>query len=136
MKKILVLLLAVVVCASAGYAKKKKDKAAPGIEFEEMTHDFGVIAEDGGNVTHDFWFTNTGDAPLVIVTVSATCGCTTPKFPSKPIAPGKREKVSVTYAPQGRPGEFAKMAYVRTNVPGKKKVTLKINGNVTPAKDK
>ncbi len=134
MRYILTVLLAVAVCCTAAFAKKDKAKGTPDIQFEEVSHDFGTIPEKGGNVTHDFYFTNTGTAPLVIVTVSASCGCTTPKFPAKPIAPGKREKVSITYAPAKRPGEFAKNAYVRTNVPGKKKITLKIKGTVTPAK--
>ena len=39
----------------------------PAITFEDTSHDFGTIAEDGGNVTHEFKFTNTGDAPCAHV---------------------------------------------------------------------
>lgn len=134
MKYILTLLTALLICLVQATAKKKEAKGAPGIKFEEVQYDFGRIPENGGNVTHDFYFTNTGTEPLVIVTVSASCGCTTPKFPEKPIAPGKRAKVSITYSPRQRPGEFSKNAYVRTNIKGKdKKVTLTIKGFVIPA---
>jgi len=69
----------------------------PAITFEDTSHDFGTIAEDGGNVTHEFKFTNTGDAPLMIVNASASCGCTRPSYPKKPVAPGKTDKIKVTY---------------------------------------
>lgn len=106
---------------------------SPAISFAQTTHDFGVISENGGPVTCDFVFTNTGDGPLVILSASASCGCTRPDYPKKPVKAGKKDKITVTYNPKGRPGEFTKNITVRTNVKGKKKVTLKIKGNVTPA---
>ena len=132
-RKIIVFMLAAVLGFGAADSKKKKTEGKPAIEFEQTSWDFGNIPERGGNVSHDFYFTNTGDAPLVIVTVSASCGCTKPQFNEKPLAPGKREKVRITYNPKGRPGEFIKNAYVRTNAPDQKKVTIKIKGNVIPA---
>lgn len=106
----------------------------PVITFAENSHDFGTIAEEGGNVTHEFTFTNTGDEPLLIVNATASCGCTRPVYPKKPIAPGKSDKIKVTYAPKGRPGEFSKSVTVKTNAKKQKAVKLKIKGVVTPAK--
>lgn len=108
--------------------------AEPAITFEETSHDFGSIAEEGGNVTHEFTFTNTGDAPLMIVNASASCGCTRPTYPKKPVAPGKSDKIKVTYAPAGRPGEFVKSITVKTNAKKQKSVKLQIKGAVTPKK--
>lgn len=114
---------------------EKKAEGQPAIAFTETVHDFGVIPENGGPVSHAFEFSNTGDGPLVILNASASCGCTRPEYPRKPVKPGKKEKITVTYNPKGRPGEFSKNVTVRTNIKGKqKKVTLKIKGNVTPAK--
>ena len=96
----------------------------PAITFEDTSHDFGTIAEDGGNVTHEFKFTNTGDAPLMIVNASASCGCTRPSYPKKPVAPGKTDKIKVTYVPVGRPGEFVKTVTVKTNVKKQKTITI------------
>ena len=104
----------------------------PAITFEDTSHDFGTIAEDGGNVTHEFKFTNTGDAPLMIVNASASCGCTRPSYPKKPVAPGKTDKIKVTYVPVGRPGEFVKTVTVKTNVKKQKTIKLKIKGTVVP----
>lgn len=131
MKKIFAALLAAgcVFCAMAA-----KTSGEPAIEFAESTYDFGTIAEKGGNVSHEFAFTNTGESPLLIVNATASCGCTMPKFPKEPIAAGKSGKIKVTYNPDGRPGEFHKTITVRTNSKKQKKVTLKIKGFVTPDK--
>ncbi len=135
-KRIVAAALAAGVIILAGAAKPaKKSSAEPAIEFAESAHDFGTIAEDGGNVSHEFRFTNTGDAPLLILNATASCGCTTPKYPKQPIAPGKTGKIKVSYNPNGRPGEFDKTVTVRTNVKRQKRVTVKIKGFVTPAKD-
>ena len=112
---------------------EKAAEGQPGISFTQTTHDFGVIPENGGPVTTTFEFTNPGDGPLLILNASASCGCTRPEYPRKPVKPGKKDKITVTYNPKGRPGEFTKNVTVRTNVKGKKKVVLKIKGNVTPA---
>ena len=127
MKKFLSLLL-LAVCGLMASA------AGPAVEFPELVHDFGTIAENGGAVSHEVSFTNTGDAPLMIVNASASCGCTRPDFPKKPIKAGKSDRIKVTFLPAGRPGEFNKTVTIRTNAKTTKKVTLRIKGFVTPAK--
>lgn len=102
----------------------------PVMTFDEKTHDFGTIKEAGGPVTHIFEFTNTGNEPLVILAVNASCGCTRPEYPKEPIKPGKKGKIKVTFNPAGRPGEFSKDIKVRTN--GNKRPILKITGTVVP----
>ena len=115
-------------------AKKTPEAVSgPAIGFAETTHVFGTIPEKGGPVTYRFEFTNTGDAPLMIVNATASCGCTRPDYPKKPVAPGKSAKIKVTYRPDGRPGEFTKTVTVKTNCKKQRKVTLKINGFVNPA---
>ena len=80
-------------------------------------------------MTHTFVIKNTGDAPLVITRVVASCGCTTPQFSKEPIAPGQTSKIDVTYNPAGRPGQFVKTIAVYSN--GKDGTfTLRIKGVV------
>ena len=107
-----------------------KDKEGAQIVFSEKNYNFGFIPEAGGPVTHFFEFTNTGDAPLVIISATASCGCTRPTYPTEPIAAGKKGKIKVTYLPEGRPGEFDKTIKVRTNAKDAKKISLKITGTV------
>lgn len=45
-----------------------KPGEVPGIKFDIDTYDFGRI-QAGGDVIHDFWFTNTGNGALEILRV-------------------------------------------------------------------
>ena len=101
--------------------------------FKVKSHDFGTIKEANGPVSCTFEFTNTGDKPLLIIDATASCGCTRPEFPTKPIKPGKKGKIKVTYSPIGRPGAFKKTVKVKTN--GKERtISLQIEGTVIPKK--
>jgi hypothetical protein len=102
--------------------------------FQTKSYDFGNIKEANGPVACTFEFTNTGDKPLLIIDATASCGCTKPEYPSKPIKPGKKGKIKVTYSPIGRPGAFKKTVKIKSN--GKERTTtLRIEGVVIP-KDK
>ena len=138
MKKILTLaILAVLVLiafAPGAEAKKKNAEGEAKIEFTGVMHDFGTIMEKNGPVSCEFEFTNTGSAPLVIFDATAQCGCTRPEYPKKPVAPGAKGKIKVTYNPAGRPGAFLKTVSVKCNTVPRSTV-LKIKGTVVP-KDK
>lgn len=123
MKKYLLLLLFFAVCLPIS-AKEKAE-----IRFASRIHDFGYVKETAGNVSHEFEFENTGDAPLIIISVRRSCGCTLPTYPKKPIAPGEKGKIGVTYIPTGRQGPFDKAVTVKTNAGN---VHLRIKGNVIP----
>ncbi|MBN1187663.1 MAG: DUF1573 domain-containing protein [Bacteroidales bacterium] len=104
---------------------------SPNISFNELSHDFGKIKEEGGTVTHKFEFTNTGASPLIIQGVKASCGCTTPDWTKVPVKPGEKGFVSATYNPLHRPGNFNKSITVTSNAI--EPVTrLIITGNVEP----
>ncbi|MDE6153193.1 MAG: DUF1573 domain-containing protein [Muribaculaceae bacterium] len=130
MKRYITSLLAALLLGSAVALAE-----GPGIEFVVTSHDFGNISEDGDPVSCEFEFTNTGDEPLVIISANASCGCTRPEFPKKPVKPGKTGKIKITYLPKGRPGEFNKTVRVRTNAKRPKAVNLKISGVVIPGSD-
>lgn len=109
--------------------------ATPGIAFDSAVHDFGNVKEAAGPVSHDFVITNTGDTPLIIISATTSCGCTTPVIPKEPIKPGASAKMKVTFDPLGRPGEFEKNIKVKTNIKGKRP-TLKLKGCVIPKNKK
>lgn len=101
------------------------------ISADELTFNFGTIAEADGLASHTFVIKNTGEGPLVITRITASCGCTQPEWTKEPISPGKTGNVKVTYNPKGRPGPFYKTISIFSN--GKKgSYTLAIKGNVTP----
>ncbi len=66
------------------------------LSFDRLDHDYGNVVPESDNKTY-FIVTNTGDKPLVIEDVTASCGCTTPEKPTKPIAPGKSDKLAVNF---------------------------------------
>jgi hypothetical protein len=101
------------------------------IHFEKMVHDFGRIKEEGGKVTFNFKFRNTGKQPIVIRNVQSTCGCTTPEWTKTPIVPGKEGLVSAEYDPTGRPGAFSKQIMVYNNITSEP-IALEIKGDVIP----
>lgn len=120
-------IFAICLVALSAVADDKQAEAT----FATLSHDFGTIQEAKGPVSCTFEFTNTGNKPLLIIDAVASCGCTRPEYPSKPIKPGKKGKIKVTYSPIGRPGFFKKTVKVKTN--GKERnTTLHIEGKVIP----
>ena len=109
-------------------------QTGPEITFESETIDYGEVAQnsDGSRV---FKFTNTGDAPLVIKNAKSSCGCTFPKKPEGPIAPGESGEIVVRYDTKNRVGQFRKTITLTTNIENQPMVALKIKGNVLPKKD-
>ena len=115
---------------TAGIASAQEKSAVIVVEGD-VTFDFGDIKEADGPVTHVFKIKNTGEAPLVVTKVVASCGCTSPDWTKEPIAPGKNGEVKVTFDPTGRPNTFAKTISIYSN--GKTgSYLLTIKGNVIP----
>jgi hypothetical protein len=108
--------------------------AQPGaaITFTSNEHDFGKIDEVNGKVTTVFEFVNTGNAPLIIQNVEATCGCTTPDWTKKPVMPGQKGSITAIYDPANRPGKFEKQINVFSNAANESLSILTIKGNVKP----
>lgn len=101
------------------------------IKFNETVHNFGSFPESAGKVSCDFEFTNTGNSPLVLQDVKASCGCTTPEWTKTPIAPGKKGVIKATYNATGRPGAFNKTITVKSNAG---EIKLIIKGEVETGK--
>ena len=124
MKRIILILLVAMVSIGA-WAKGDA-------QFASREHDFGTIKAKGGAVTATYEFTNTGDEPIRIVTVTnGGCGCTKPSFPLEPIAPGKTGKIKVSFNPATFKGEFHRSVKVQFSY-SRKRTVLKFNGVVVP----
>jgi len=103
----------------------------PQIHFETTTIDYGTVENDSDG-QRTFSFQNTGDADLIIKNVQSTCGCTIPKKPEEPIAPGEKSEIIVQYDTKKRQGPFRKTITVTTNVEENPIIALKIKGTVLP----
>ena len=129
MKKLLKTTLLLTVLSFAVTVANAQGK----IVFEQTAHNFGSnIPEKGGNVTHRFMFTNTGNEPVKIENVQASCGCTTPGWSKELIAPGEQGYVDATYRPLGHQGSFTKSLTVK-NTGDPKQIALTISGTVIKA---
>ena len=104
------------------------------LKFDKLTHDFGKVKEETDNKTV-FRVTNTGKFPLIIDDVKASCGCTTPSKPTKPIAPGKSDKIEVVFHPnEGQLNKQSKTVRVTANTEPQETV-LKISAFVEKKQD-
>lgn len=110
---ILILGFAAPVFCQGTQEAEKKDGAV--ITFDKKTHEFGDMMQ-GDKVEHTFYFTNTGNEPLIITNVQVQCGCTTPKgWPREPIPPGGKGELTVSFNSAGKMGRQNKTVTVVSN---------------------
>jgi hypothetical protein len=105
-------------------------QTSPQIKFESTTINYGAI-QNGSDGERVFSFKNTGNENLIITYVRSSCGCTIPKKPEGPIAPGETSKIVVRYDTK-RIGPFSKIITVSTNQNNNPDIALKIEGTVIP----
>ncbi len=100
--------------------------------LKEIEFDFGKIPQ-GKPVTHVFEVKNAGKDSLKIVTVQASCGCTTPEWEhDKAIAPKGSTKINVGYNAAAA-GPFTKFITITYNGTLTKQITIKGEVWQTPA---
>jgi len=109
----------------------KPEGPIPNFQFENETFDFGAIAE-GTMVDHVFTFTNVGEAPLIIQSATASCGCTVPSYSREPVPVGGTGQIAVQFNSKNKKGNQAPTVTVTANT--YPKVTkLRLKGTVNPA---
>ncbi|MFI3321189.1 MAG: DUF1573 domain-containing protein [Rikenellaceae bacterium] len=128
MRKYIKLILFLLLFFSSSGAFSQVEKNLD-MSFNSTKVDLGVIKEEDGSVTIPFSFKNIGQTPIIINTVSTSCGCTTTSYPREPIMAGATAIIEVTYDPLGRPGFFDKKIYIMSGNRRKHNV-LTITGEV------
>ena len=124
MKK-LFLLAAAFVTGFVTMAQKADDV----IKVNADTYNFGKIKQSVP-VTTFFTVTNKSDKPVVLESVVASCGCTTPEWSKEPIAPGATSQIKVGYN-AASPTAFTKDITIRLAGLQDAKV-IHITGEVLP----
>ena len=82
--------------------------------FAETEFDFGTVQE-GEKVAHTYKFTNTGNEPLILSDAKGSCGCTVPKWPREPIAPGASADILVEFNSQNKKGKRNQKVTITAN---------------------
>ena len=128
MKKILLMMTLLIGTLSLAFAQSAQKQAE--IKFDKLTHNCGTITDKDPVQKCTFTFTNVGNAPLVINQAVASCGCTVPQYSKKPIMPGEKGSITVTFNSRGQfPSHFKKTVTVRSN--GKIEMTrLYVEGTI------
>ncbi len=108
--------------------KNQPSVAKTSISFASLDHDFGNI-DQGSTNDFVFTFTNTGNEPLIITNAKGSCGCTVPKWPKEPIAPGETGELEIVYKPGKQKNSQTKSITVTANTEPEKTI-LKIKANV------
>jgi hypothetical protein len=117
-------------------AKKTYDEAtetaAPKAVVTEKAFEFKQALE-GDVVSHGYIIENRGNAPLDVINVRTSCGCTTAPNAQRPktIAPGKKFELVINGNTRGYGGRtFDKTITVTTNDPDQSKISLTFKGKV------
>jgi hypothetical protein len=97
--------------------------------FDKEVFTFGEMTQ-GETVDFEFKFTNTGDSPLVIVSVQPSCGCTiTEDWPDYPIAPGEGGVIPVQFNSERKQGHQSKSITLVANTKPRTHI-LMIEGDI------
>lgn len=107
----ILLTLILTSCGTIGAEKDQDDEGnqlstvqgSPEITFKTHVKDLGSIKE-GEQVMTYFRYENTGEAPLLISTIKAGCGCTVPEWNKKPVEPGDVDDIKVIFDSSGKNG--------------------------------
>ena len=89
-------------------------KEITSVEIIDSAYDFGKVT-DGEKVEYNYRFKNSGNKPLVIINANASCGCTVPQKPEKPIMPGEIGFIKIVFDSKGRVGNTHKTITVTSN---------------------
>lgn len=131
MKKIILTLglfvLTLIAIKAQNPSTQPDNPNAPEIKFDNIVHDYGTIMQDA-NGDCEFKFENVGKEPLILTSVTSSCGCTTPYWSKEPILPGKEDIIKVHYN-TNRVGVISKQITVISNAKNSP-VVLNIKGNV------
>lgn len=101
------------------------------ISFNETTYDFGSVSE-GELVSHTYTFTNTGNETLVLSDAKGSCGCTVPKWPREPIAPGASAEITVEFNSKNKKGKRNQKVTLTANT-NPPQTFIYLTGEVIPA---
>lgn len=128
LKSLIFLILLLVNFANLSFSQKN---GGEGLLFDTLICDLGIL-EKGSPAECNFSFVNNEDTSIIITNVKASCGCTVPQWPHKPLTPGKKETIKVKYN-TSKKGVFLKTIMVYTSFDSKA-IILTLKGEVVKGK--
>lgn len=102
------------------------------MRFETRRIETGGMNEDDAPRSYTYRWENAGKEPLAITRILTTCGCARATYDKRPVGPGGRGEIGVTYHPKGHPGRFERKIFVYTQLSEKHPTAiLELRGHVT-----
>jgi hypothetical protein len=102
------------IADDAGTKMELALKDSTTVQLIDSVYNFGTIKQ-GQSVSFNFRFKNTGKRVLVVTDASASCGCTVPEKPERPIMPGEASFIRVVFNSTGKSGHQEKVVTVLAN---------------------
>lgn len=128
----MIALLCLLLLAACGGANAAA--APPALSLEMTTLTLGDVP-NGQIVERDVTVTNTGGAPLVVESLTTSCGCTTATLDSLTIAPNATAMLHIAFdsgahGPDLR-GELMRQVILVTNDPARPETIVELTANIT-----
>lgn len=122
-------LISLAMLASVASLLAPAAQAQPNLVLEPGSLDFGTMTQ---RQTRDATVTlsNTGDAPLEITKVDATCGCTVPELAVTTLGPGDQTVMKVQFNSQQFQGKQVKYLKIHTDSPQQRVVDFLVEANI------
>lgn len=112
----------------SGIFSRSQERFGNIAEFDRTVHDFGDVLLSDGALRCSFSVKNISEKPIVIYSVTTSCGCTDVEWSRQPLQPGQSGKISVTYTNDEGPYSFDKSLTV--HISGiKQPIVLKLRGS-------
>ncbi|MCK5126755.1 MAG: DUF1573 domain-containing protein [candidate division Zixibacteria bacterium] len=125
MKKIILTLVAVLVCSSLVSAQAQ-------LQIPDDSFDFGIVPNNSKS-SHTYWLKSVGTDTLKILKVIPGCGCTRVPLRNKTIAPGDSTAFEIIFSSGQRNGKTIKHPAILTNDgTGRRKLTFNADITHTP----
>ncbi|WP_303207649.1 DUF1573 domain-containing protein [Bacteroides oleiciplenus] len=106
------------------------------LQFNVADAQFRKLSEDDEPVTLEYSYVNTGDKPLAISKVTASCGCIAVEYDRQPIPAGGKGSILVSFNPKGYSGVIYRQIFVYTPLSAERPtVRLTLSGEVAPSTD-
>ncbi len=124
---LLVILLPLLLAACAS--------GQPSLVAETESFDFGDVV-NGEVRTYDLAIRNEGSAPLVVESVSTSCGCTKAMLEPMNLPPGGSAHLHVVYDSGAHgpelTGKVSRQIFIASNDPERREVVIEFDSNVLP----
>jgi hypothetical protein len=105
----------------------------PKIIVETPNFDMGDVV-NGEIVTWEVVVRNDGDAPLIVDTVSTSCGCTTASLDPMTIQPGSNATLTIEFDSGAHgpelTGTLTRLVFIESNDPNQPEVEVEFTANV------